>query len=269
MKRLHFSIVVIFSILFVLLNGNMITVSAEPAKLTEVKMPKFINLKGTTIPGTGADIMSKIIVRDINENFPQTAARNIPGGTREGMDGLEAGRYDMAFGTAATGYKAWFGLGDYKNPYLHLRTLAVQDTATTLYFVTLKDSPINSWADLYNKRICPGMKESTIARFGVPPVLKHHGITYKSIQDKGGLVYFARYTDALEMLAAKRLDAVLVIGPDPIGALSTIDLTRGIKILPMSDKEIEILSSNYFGAATFILRKDKYKSVKEDVKVVL
>jgi TRAP transporter TAXI family solute receptor len=101
------------------------------------------------------------------------------------------------------------------------------------------------------------------------PALALHGITYENISAKGGLLYWGKFTDALEMLAAGQLDAVFAYGGQPISAIQTLSMTRKIRIIPWTKEELDAaFQSPTPGYGPRTLLAGTYKRQDKDIQVI-
>ncbi len=196
-----------------------------------------------TAPGAYWDLCTTPMIANINKVFPDISIRQVPGASKESVTYIRDGKAEIGIGNA-DGYWGWFSLLDFKGqpPFRDIRTLfslaAWPDMVET--WVVMKDSPIKSTKDLFNKKIIPGTSTHTASRVGVPNMLALYGITYDSIKKNGGDVIYANTDVAVEMLASGQLDAVLNIASNPYGPITQLNLTRGIRLVGMTDQEIAV-----------------------------
>ncbi len=210
-----------------------------PKPLPGVKMPDTIVWKGMSSPGSGYDIMTRPALNNIAKMFPKIAIQHLPGGTKAGFDRVEAGEADIATVYIGDAPFAWFGKGDYKKPYRHIRTFYQYPPVSTTFIVVRKDSDIRGLKDLWNKRVHLGVPGWTTTRTSLPAALKLHGITVESIRKNGGFVYYGALGSAMDMLAAGKLDAATLAGFQPSGLVTQLNETQGIRIISFTPEEAE------------------------------
>ena len=193
-------------------------------------------------PGSGYDIVTRPAIFNLAKVYPKMCVQHLPGGTKAGFDRIEAGEVEIATVYIGDGPFAWWGMKDYKKEYRHMRALYQYPPVSTTFMVVLKDSDIMGLKDLHNKRVHLGVAGWTTTRFSLPAALKLHGITQESIKKEGGFVYVGGVGAALDMLSAGKLDAVCCASFQPMGAVMSLNATKGIRILPYTPEEAEAWS---------------------------
>jgi len=241
----------------------------EPQKLSDVKMPEFIRMKGGTDPGTPNDLIARVVLRNIQEVFPKVTTRYIPGGAEDAVVRIEKGEADLAASDPTHLYDSWFGIKKYEGRQAKkVRFLANAATTSQVLCVVKDDSKIYGLKDLGNKRVCFGLPTFSYITH-LKPALALHGLTYENISVKGGLLYWGKFTDALEMLAAGQLDAVFAYGGQPVSAVQTLSMTRKIRIIPWTKEELDAaFQTPTPGYGPRTLLAGTYKGQDKDIQVI-
>ncbi len=212
---------------------------AAPDIKAGVKMPTTLAIIGGAGAGSLSDMQVNWLLKRLTASFSGTAMRILPGGQEACIRSLDKKESEIARCGAGMPAEAWNGVAPrWTAPVKSLRKITTLNPppASGMCWVTLADSPINSLADLKNKKIGLGQTSSETRDWALP-ALKVHGITYENIEAAGGLVYYGEWGSQCEMLAEGKLDAVALTVGHPYSSLVPIDKTRGVKIIPLSDEE--------------------------------
>ncbi|MDY6790470.1 MAG: TAXI family TRAP transporter solute-binding subunit [Thermodesulfobacteriota bacterium] len=252
----------IFIGIYILIIGlvfSMVCFAGGPKPLSDVKMPESIVWKGMSSPGSGYDILTRPALNNISKAYPKLSIQHLPGGTKAGFDRVEKDEAQIATVYIGDGAFAWYGRGDYKTQYRHLRTFYQYAPMSTAFMVTLRDSDINGLKDLANKRVHMGVAGWTTTRNSLPPALKLHGITVKSIRKNGGFVYYGAMGSAMDMLSSGKLDIVTLASFQPMGLVTQLNETQGIKIISFTPDEIQEFCMGAPGYVPVTLPSGLYK----------
>ena len=169
-------------------------------------------------------------------------------GSVDNINAIVSGLRDSGFAQSDVAYWAYTGTGtmEGKPPATDLRTIAAL-FEEHIHLVTLKDSGINSVADLVGKRVSldePGSGTYVDANL----ILAAGGVSTDSITVealKGGA--------ASEALRNGQIDAFFVVAGYPTGSLVELASAADMKIVPIDGATAEALTSEYgFFAASEI-----------------
>lgn len=248
MKR--FSLFIFGLVLTIFLSVASVMIGeAKNLESIATAMPNFITLKGGTTPNSPYDLVARAILHNVESAFPKVRVRIIPGGTKDGVTRVQANQADLGTTITTEAYMGFYGLGkQYPEPAKNIRTMLTWPlNGLGCTFIVLKDSPIKSISQLGNKRIGVGPPGSGGARFWVPAALKVNNITYDSIKENGGLVYYGNYNNMFELLASGRLDAVFFSGIHPYAVLTSLNTLRSIRFIKFTSAELANMVESYYG----------------------
>jgi len=211
----------------------------EP-KPKDVTMPETMIISG----GVGAASTSTLIclwaVKRINAVYPKIAIRHIPGGNKDGIVKASGGTVGIGKTEVGICKRAWNGLPpEFEGkPLRDARNITCVPTPTRIVIGTLKKrDDIKTAKDLQDKRCGVGMVTS-ITHVMAEAALGAYGITPESIKAKGGIWSYGKWSQQFDMLSAGTLDCVIMGTPQPYSPALTVDVTKGIKLVPWGDEGI-------------------------------
>jgi hypothetical protein len=170
--------------------------------------------------------------------------------------GVANGTLDLALSQADVAYAAFFGKGVFAEtgPLDNLRSIA-NLFPESVHLMVRRDSGIVSVADLKGKRVNLGEPESG-TRVVAEIILKAYGVTEKDIT-----AHYEKLGKAGDMLAADELDAVFMVGGDPMqGIVLTAELTN-IDLLLISGPVAETIIESHPFFSTFVIPDGTYQGV--------
>ncbi len=154
-------------------------------------------------------------------------------GSVSNVDAIQRGVADIGLAYADVAYIAFVGRIEGRPRFDHLRGIAVLHR-TPLNVVVRRDSSIRSIADLRGRRVATGLSGSGSA-LTASLLLKAFGLGPHDVRTES-----LRYNEAAVRLVAGDLDALLVVGSQPLEAV-TMATQAGARILPLEGPVIEQL----------------------------
>ncbi len=167
---------------------------------------------------------------------------------------------DMMFGGSGIVYEAYYGKGkpfDSK-PVKNLRGV-VSIYPEIFQLVVLKDSGINSVADLKGKRVAVGAPGSGTEKQG-RIVLAAYGMSYDDISAQ-----FLSFGEAVTGLKDGHIDCAIIYSGVPTSAVMDISTLHEIKILPIDKDKIEKLLKDLPYLTAYTIPGNSYTSIPEPV----
>lgn len=131
-----------------------------------------------------------------------------------------------------------------------------------IHCITLKDSGINSIADLKGKAVNPGPPGSGTFATAMP-ILESYGITPKDFTPKPG-----SFSDAVAGLKDGNIDAAFAVVSFPSSAVLEIATTNPVKILEIKGDEFKKLQEKVPFAAPFTVAGGEYNGQDTDAMTV-
>ncbi len=204
-------------------------------------------------------------VEEMKRQIPGINFTSQPGIHAKNMTAIEKGVIQVGFGDTATQNFAYEGVSSYTEKHKKLRYLGICQPMPT-QLVVPKDSKIKSIADLHDKRINP-LPKGSATRLIVEAMLEKYGITYDSIQKKGGVVYGVSYSDAANLMQNGQMDMLTSWSLVPSHVLTRIQ-NPGIRILPIDKADEMLKDPRFLGYHKVILKKGAHDGVVEDTLIL-
>ena len=154
-------------------------------------------------------------------------------GSISNVDAIQRGVADLGLSYADVAYIAFVGRLEGRSRFDHLRGIAVLHR-TPLHVVVRRGSSIRSIADLRGQRVATGLPGSGSA-LTASLLLKAFGLGVHDVRTES-----LRYNEAAARLVTGDLDALLVVGSQPLEAV-TMATRAGARILPLEGPAIERL----------------------------
>lgn len=131
-----------------------------------------------------------------------------------------------------------------------------------IHIVVRGDLDIKSFSGLRGKRIGVGAPGSgTEANFR--QLLDAHRMSKEDVSTQ-----YLSFAESADQFKDKRIDAFMVTGGVPTAAIMDVAALREIKILPIEDTMISILTARYPFLSAAVIPANSYKGVTTDVKTV-
>jgi len=131
-----------------------------------------------------------------------------------------------------------------------------------IHIVVRGDLDVKSFSGLRGKRIGVGAPGSgTEANFR--QLLDAHRMTKEDVSAQ-----YLSFAESADQFKDKRIDAFMVTGGVPTSAIMDVAAQREIKILPIEDTMISILTAKYPFLSAAVIPANSYKGVTTDVKTV-
>ncbi|WP_320143987.1 TAXI family TRAP transporter solute-binding subunit [uncultured Cohaesibacter sp.] len=196
------------------------------------------------------------------------------GGGVSNVVNTDRGKTDLGFSVTALVGAASKGAAPFKKPLDNVSVLANVYRQYT-YFVMRKDyadeNGIKSVADIVDKKLpirLATLKPGTSSEFVIRSAFeKGLGVGWKDIQDWGGSVSFASYSDGSNQLADNHLDCFAFSVGRAASVVLKIESQLDVVILPV-DKKILDAMTEALGTVSFKISPEIYKSVTDPVPTI-
>ena len=132
----------------------------------------------------------------------------------------------------------------------------------TCQFVVREDSGIRSIADLKGKRVAVGAAGSG-AEANARQILEAYGITYDDVNEQ-----FLSFAEGSYALKDGTVDAAFVTAGYPTASVQDVASQNKIRLLPIGDDQIKILSEKYPFYTKTIVPAGTYQGFDEDIQSV-
>lgn len=132
----------------------------------------------------------------------------------------------------------------------------------TCQFIVREDSGIKSINDLKGKRVAVGAAGSG-AEANARQILEAYGITYDDVEEQ-----FLSFAEGAYAIKDKTVDAAFVTAGYPTASVQDVASQNKIRLLPVGDEQIKILTEKYPFYAKTVVPKGVYQGFDEEVQTV-
>lgn len=219
-----------------------------------------IDLKLATGPMGGSWYpLGGAIADSIQKAMPGVTVAVSPGGGIQNVEGVELGRFEIAFSNSSSGVDGIHGRPPFKQKMESVRQLA---NLYPQYFqmIVLEDSGMKSVTDLKGKRIAPGPRGQT-GEFAASQVLQIHGLSYRDMSK----VHHVNYADTVALMKDGHCDGWLLVTTIPGASIMDLASARKIRLLPLSADKIKAMRDLNAGYIPRTVPKGTYAGVDYDV----
>lgn len=177
-------------------------------------------------------------------------------GSIDNLDALATGDIESALVLADMAYWAHNGGGPYsfKKSMPELRAIANLAPAT-VHFVVRADSDIRQIEDLRGHKVSLGA-EGAGARSNAIVLLRSHGIGLDEITP-----FYLKPGPAADALAQGQIDAAIIVGGEPVGAITDLAERTPIRLLSIRSAEMQLIHSLYPFVSAGEIKADTYRNV--------
>ena len=228
--------------------------SSNPAAALELKQ---VSIAGAGTAGTFY-IMAAGIADLFGKQLGVNSVAEVTAGSVENVKLLDSKRVELAVMQVDVMQNALAGKAQFKSPVDMVAIAPLYPNV--IQIVTLKDSPINSFADLKGKRISVGSPGSGILATN-QIILETMGLSLKDIEPQ--YLSFAETTNAFR---DGSIDAAIVNTAAPAPWVVDLETTHAVKLIALTDEEIGKFTGKFGHFVSADIPKDAYKSLEKDVK---
>ncbi|QJQ95962.1 MULTISPECIES: TAXI family TRAP transporter solute-binding subunit [Halomonadaceae] len=199
----------------------------------------------------------------INDNIEgASATAEVTGASVENMGLIMRGDADIAIALADTVYQAWSGTGDFEGRQIENTRALASVYPNAVQLVTLANSDIQSIDDLRGKRVSVGAPGSG-TELNARAVLEANGISYDDFTPQR-----LNFNETADAIRDGDIDAGFwSVGP-PTSSILNLAATRDIRLIGLSDEEIENAREEEPVFAAYELRAGMYEGMDEAVQTI-
>jgi uncharacterized protein len=196
----------------------------------------------------------------IQENVPGASVQVMPGAGIINVKGVQGGQASLGFGNAVSTVDGVNGDEPFEEPadnVCHLASLYFQ------YFqiVVPANAGIEGVADLQGKSIATQPRGNTGEQM-TRAILEVEGIGYDDLSN----VNFVSYTDAVSLMKDGHIQGFMLITTVPASAIMDLASGMDVKVLEVSDEELEQLKEINAGYDQRTIPAGTYPNQDEDVQ---
>jgi len=132
----------------------------------------------------------------------------------------------------------------------------------TVQLVVRRDSDILAVRDLRGKRVGVGSQASG-TELAARIVIEGHGFKYADVKAE-----FLSFSEVAERMAARALDAGFVVASYPVSAVTEMNASFGIRLVPVEPEIIGRIRSQYPFMKPMLIPRQTYAGQSADVETV-
>ncbi|MGG0719504.1 TAXI family TRAP transporter solute-binding subunit [Robertmurraya massiliosenegalensis] len=203
-------------------------------------------------------VMASILSQMDGYNFTAEAS----GGSQENARLIDSEQAQIGFFGADTSYNAYHGLEAFTDKPIKLAGLA-QIYSNPFHVVTLKNSGIESIADLEGKKVAvgaPGSGTSGKAKL----ILEAYGLIF----DENMKAEYLDFAEGSDALIDGNVDAVIISVGLPSGNVQELATSHEIKLIGFETEKIDQIREEYPYFTETTIPAGTYKGIDEDVNVI-
>jgi uncharacterized protein len=178
------------------------------------------------------------------------------------VQAVQQGRVDVAFTQGDVAYFAYRrGTEHDPLPHTRLRGIAVL-WVNTVQLVTRRDSDIRAVAGLRTRRVGVGSQASG-TELAARMVIEGHGFKYSDVRAE-----FLSFSEVASRMETGTLDAGFVVASYPVSAVTDMNESFGIRLIPMSPAIIGSIRSQYPFMRPMLIPTGTYAGQDREVTTV-
>jgi TRAP transporter TAXI family solute receptor len=194
----------------------------------------------------------------------------VPGGGLANPPRVDAGEVQLGFAFPPFVNAAGKGKKPYKKAHSNIRTVAGGFGLNPLQFVITQDTGINSIEEIIQKKFplkFAADRVGTTDEWSCKTVLEYYKVSYDDIKKWGGKVMHLGYGDIETQIKDRNADATFVMIAPPASIVTSISISRPIRLLGFSDELRDYLVNDWsFSPAS--IKAGTYKGQDQDVQTV-
>lgn len=221
---------------------------------------------GASSPGGGWYPTMSLIAEVLKENIPGLVTTV---GTEGGVANVAlvgTGRADLGFTDAGLARAAYEGYAPYKEAHKNVRTLYSFAAKTTFYFITTKDTGINTVDEIFQRadslKIVIDQPGST-GYVVLQNLLSLYGGSFDSLKAKGARLFPLPRGEVVSFIRDGHGNAYFTALQEPAGVITELATGRDVVFLPMSEDKIKAASK--FSYSPHIIKKGVYPKLDRNV----
>lgn len=234
---------------------SLITPLSFPASAAALEM-KQVSIAGAGTAGTFY-IMAAGIADLLNKKLDVNAVAEVTAGSVENAKLLDSKRIELGVMQVDVMQNALAGKKQFQSPVDMVALTPLYPNV--IQIVTLKDSPINTFADLKGKKISVGSPGSGILATN-QIILETMGLSMNDIDPQ--YLSFAETTNAFR---DGSVDAAIVNTAAPAPWVVDLETSHPVKLIELTPGEIEKFTSKFGHFVPAEIPKDAYNSLDKDV----
>lgn len=201
----------------------------------------------------------------MGKEFPNIVFSSVEGGAVTNVRHVNKG-VDMDIGMAALPdvQDALANTGPFSGEGINNVAPIINFATDYVQLTVLASNPIRKLSDIVNKRLLPGPRNWGI-EFIMRDLLSLFNLDYDGVQKNGGSVSFVSWGEAPSLLGDGHADLAAFKGAYPISNIMEIAATHPVRIVPISEDEMQRFMAKRFGFFAGVIPAGTYRGQTEAV----
>jgi uncharacterized protein len=225
--------------------------------------PDFIIVAGGPTGGLFS-IVGASAAEILRKEFPKSVVDVIPGGAGPNLIQAEQKKITLGITFANNAFDAWNGRDPAKadKPIRQVRSVAALFPSAMQIWVHA-DSPIKSFKDLAGKKICPSSPGQAPWQ-AFHNLMEIHGMTKADIEKGGGKLVQLTWSEAVDALANRQIDAVAWLTLYPHSSMIEVEVNKPVRLLSIDQDKLQVFFKKYGGGfSSLTIPAGTYKGQKQ------
>jgi TRAP transporter TAXI family solute receptor len=178
------------------------------------------------------------------------------------VQAVQQAKADVAFTQGDVAYFAYRrGTESDPRPHTKLRGIAVL-WVNTVQLVVPRNSSVQKVDDLRGRRVGVGSPASG-TQIAARLVIEGHGVNYTDVQAEQ-----LSFSEAVQRLEQKTLDAAFVVASYPVSAVSDMNTSFGVRLIPVSRRIVDRIRTDYPFMKPMLIPGNTYVGQEGDLDTV-
>lgn len=178
------------------------------------------------------------------------------------VQAVQHAKADVAFTQGDVAYFAYRrGTEADPQPHTRLRGMAVL-WVNTVQLVVRRDSDVQRVSDLRGRRVGVGSQASG-TELAARIVIEGHGSSYTDVRPE-----FLSFTEVADRMATGTLDAGFVVASYPVSAVTAMNASFGIRLIPVAPATIDRIRGEYPFMKPILIPKGTYDGQRSAIRTV-
>lgn len=224
---------------------------------------KFLKI-GSGPMGSGWYPLTTILSEVYMNGFSNLNVSQLEGGSTSNLEALEINDIQLGINYTSNYADALEGVNGFDKKLKNIAGFASLYPVYQQIATLQENEDINKVEDIVDKHLFLGPKG------GGGPVafwkmMEEYGITEKTIEEAGGEISYGNYSDGASMLKDGIVDVFIGGGAPQITALTEIEMTKPVKVIPIDQEKLESIKTKGYGIASSDLPAGTYKGQEKAV----
>lgn len=217
--------------------------------------PKRVAIASST-PGGGYYMAASALAKVLKNKLPEILCSvEVTNASKHNMQLIQAGMSQIGLTVSNAAWEGWNGVGSFKGAKTDKLRTVFPHYSTSYMYVTLERTGIKDIKEFNGKRFSAAMKNSSL------DISSGYLFEILGIQPK---IVNLPIMDSSRSLVDGTIDGFVVSAPET--AVAQLELTHDVRILSLSEKELDSFMEKYPQFQRTKIDSEVYKSIDEDIE---